>query len=396
MIKLITTFLLALLYTTATAQQSQPKADTLTATDTITALSPEPAADADIPVAGPVVVSEQCEQSFPWLWISLPVVAFLAVALAYRNVRRRYERTKERLDDAEQQLSDVRLLQNADKEQVYQQLQQMEEEKAGLTKARADAEKAWQQAEKEVEKLLEELKGQQAENDQLCDKNMQLSKQLRLLNEQYDQLKASRNLVATDEQKFVPVNGTDKTEKAVEETDCRFRMSQCVLLLDALCQQVQQTEGTSPVISATLRQMQSSMREMMQALETASPHSLQEIFVKYLRPSGWMNHTAQLFAYSRLPQLCQQLQQSGVHIATLEQLTGQVQALLGAADMSMTIPAVLATHFDRDAYNYQNGDVWINKMFSGITQRDYEGKVFDILQVGYTIGKAATKPIVNF
>ena len=38
----------------------------------------------------------------------------------------------------------------------------------------------------------------------------------------------------------------------------------------------------------------------------------------------------------------------------------------------------------------------LNKMFSGITSRDFEGKVFDILQVGYTIGNTKTKPIVKF
>ena len=338
--------------------------------------------------------------SFPWVWVALPTLAFLLAAVAYRNVRRRYERVKERLDDAEQQLSDVRLLQNADKEQIHQQLQQMEKDKVWLARAKTDAERAQQQADKEVEKLQTELKGQQAENDQLCDKNMQLSKQLKQITEQYDQLKAD---IANTTTTNLTNNTTDETVITIgtstnltNETNLSVRAAHCISLLDAIYEQVQQTEGASPVIIATLRQMQNSMTEMMQAIEAPASDSLEELFVRCLRPSGWMNNAAQLFAYSRLPQLCTQLRQSGVNIAILEELVGQAQALLGTADMSMTIPAVLATDFDKDAYDYQNGDVWINKMFSGITPRDFEGKVFDILQVGYTIGTKKTKPVVKF
>ena len=344
------------------------------------------------------------KSSFPWVWVALPTVAFLLIALAYRNVRRRYDRVKEQLDDAEQQLSDVRLLQNADKEQIHKQLQQIEEEKAQLSRAKTDAEKALHQASEEVEKLQVALSSQQAENDQLCDKNMQMSKQLRQLSEQNSQLKAdiahTTETALTDETNHSTNEATTMNEagKATDLPDdiCLVRASQCAALLDAICLQVQQTEGASPVISATLRQMQNSMAEMIQAIEASGPHPSEELFVKCLRPSGWMNNAAQLFAYSRLPQLCTQLQTSGVNIATLEQLTGQAQALLGSANMSMIIPAVLATDFDKDAYDYQNGDVWINKMFSGITQRDYEGKVFDILQVGYTVGTTQSKPVVKF
>ena len=339
--------------------------------------------------------------SFPWVWVALPTLAFLLAAVAYRNVRRRYERVKERLDDAEQQLSDVRLLQNADKEQIHLQLQQMEKDKVWLARAKTDAERAQQQADKEVEKLQTELKGQQAENDQLCDKNMQLSKQLKQITEQYDLLKAdianttTTNLTNNTTDETVTTIGT-ASHPAPLTSHSSVMAAHCASLLDAIYEQVQQTEGASPVIIATLRQMQNSMTEMMQAIEAPGSDSLEKLFVRCLRPSGWMNNAAQLFAYSRLPQLCTQLRQSGMNIAILEELVGQAQALLGTADMSMTIPAVLATDFDKDAYDYQNGDVWINKMFSGITPRDFEGKVFDILQVGYTIGTTKTKPVVKF
>ena len=355
-----------------------------------------------------------------WLWVALPTLAFLLMFLAYRNVRRRYNRVKARLDDAEQQLADVRLLQNADKEQINKHLEQMEKHIAWLSREKTDAVRARQLVEEDMEKLLTELKSQQAENDQLCDKNMQLSKQLRQLTEQYSQLKADNtdkgefttdSTNETDSQKSETTDENVKsTTNLTNETYLSDRVSRCASLLDTICQQVQQTECASPVITATLRQMQTGLAEMQQSLHpscvpsVASEQSssastlqqMQEIFAKCLRPSGWMNNAAQLFAYSRLPQLCTQLQQNGVNISMLEQLIGQVQAMLGTADMSMTIPAVLAADFDKDAYDYQNGDVWINKMFSGITSRDFEGKVFDILQVGYTIGNTKTKPIVKF
>lgn len=360
----------------------------------------EEATDVDAQTA---TASKKSAGGISLLWILLPTAAFLFFAIAYRNVRRRYNKVKERLDDAEQQLDDVRLLQNADKEQINKYLEQMEKDKAWLSRQKTDAERARQLADEEVEKLMNTLKSQQAENDQLCEKNMQLSKQVRQLTDQYSQLKADIANTATS----VLTNDTrepdtsETPEEAPTLTDyvtLSDRTIQCASLLDAICQQVRQTEGASPVITATLRQMQASLAEMQQALHL-SPSTLrhtQEVFVKCLRPSGWMNNAAQLFAYSRLPQLCKQLQQNGMNIAMLEQLTGQAQALLGTVDMSMMIPAVLAADFDKDAYDYQNGDVWINKMFTGITSRDFEGKVFDILQVGYSIGSIKTKPVVKF
>ena len=70
--------------------------------------------------------------------------------------------------------------------------------------------------------------------------------------------------------------------------------------------------------------------------------------------------------------------------------------MLGAVDMAIIIPAVLATKFSEKAYNYENDDIWIDKFFPNLARRDYAGKVFDIVRVGYLINGKEEKPIVQY
>lgn len=134
---------------------------------------------------------------------------------------------------------------------------------------------------------------------------------------------------------------------------------------------------------------------------------MQEIFINALSRSGWMNNVARLLSYSRLPKLYDgtadgidlpaELEAHGIPTALLERVYANMVNLLGIANMGILIPAVLANNFDKESYEYKNGDTWIDKFFPEISTRNYKGKVFDIVQVGYTInGVTEEKPVVQY
>ena len=130
---------------------------------------------------------------------------------------------------------------------------------------------------------------------------------------------------------------------------------------------------------------------------------MQDIFINALNRTGWMNNLARLLSYSRLPKLHDgfdlpaELEAHGISTAILERIYSNMVSLLGIADMGILVPAVLANDFDKDNYEYKNGDTWIDRFFPEVSTRNYKGKVFDIVQVGYTIdGVTEKKPVVQY
>lgn len=130
---------------------------------------------------------------------------------------------------------------------------------------------------------------------------------------------------------------------------------------------------------------------------------MQEIYINAMGRSGWINNVARLLSYSRLPvlkdgtDLPSQLELHGVSSALMECIYADLSSLLGIADMGLIVPAVLANNYNIESYEYTNGDTWIDKFFPDVSIRNYKGKVFDIVQVGYVIGgKTIRKPDVQY
>lgn len=130
---------------------------------------------------------------------------------------------------------------------------------------------------------------------------------------------------------------------------------------------------------------------------------MQDIFINALNRTGWMNNLARLLSYSRLPKLHDgfdlpaELEAHGIYTAILERIYSNMVGLLGIVNMGILVPAVLANDFDKDNYEYKNGDTWIDRFFPEVSMRNYKGKVFDIVQVGYTIdGVTEKKPVVQY
>ena len=147
-----------------------------------------------------------------------------------------------------------------------------------------------------------------------------------------------------------------------------------------------------------------SKPEMLQAQVITD---MQDIFMKALNRSGWMNNVARLLSYSRLPKLHDgtpdgidlpsKLEAHGISTAVLERIYANMVNLLGIANMGILVPAVLANNYDKGSYEYKNDDTWIDKFFPEVSTRNYKGKVFDIVQVGYTIeGMTEKKPVVQY
>lgn len=130
---------------------------------------------------------------------------------------------------------------------------------------------------------------------------------------------------------------------------------------------------------------------------------MQKIYIEALGRSGWMNNVARLLSYSRLPvlhdgtDLPAALEAHGISPALFERIYANMVNLLGVADMGILVPAVLANNFDKESYDFKNSDIWIDKFFPEVSIWNYKGKVFDIVQVGYTIGGVTEqKPIVQY
>lgn len=122
-----------------------------------------------------------------------------------------------------------------------------------------------------------------------------------------------------------------------------------------------------------------------------------ELFVFALRRQGWMNNLALLSCYCRIPSLNNELEEHGFKSEILERLNSVMTAILGAVDMTLDVPSVLASKYKPEAYDYSNSDTWIDKFFNSVIAREHIGKVFDIVQVGYSIGnKNEKKPIVQY
>ncbi len=129
---------------------------------------------------------------------------------------------------------------------------------------------------------------------------------------------------------------------------------------------------------------------------------IQDLYIKALYKDGWINNIALLLSYSRIPtvsddlNLNEEMEAHGISNTLLERLGAKAETLLGAVDMGLIIPAVLATKFSSEAYEYKNDDVWIDKFFTKLNSRNFKGKIFDIIQVGYTInGMVEQKPVVK-
>lgn len=126
---------------------------------------------------------------------------------------------------------------------------------------------------------------------------------------------------------------------------------------------------------------------------------IQTVLLGSLKRNGWINILTYLNCYSHIPQVATEFNIHALNVLQLGRIHSLVTALLGEVQISIFAPRLLVDQFDNNYYEFKNSDTWINKFCPAIFPGDYEGKVFDLIQVGYQIqGEEQTscKPIVVY
>ena len=126
---------------------------------------------------------------------------------------------------------------------------------------------------------------------------------------------------------------------------------------------------------------------------------IQSVLQGSLKRNGWVNILTYLNCYSYIPQVVTEFNTHALNVLQLGRLHSLVIALLEKIQISMFVPRLLVDQFDNNYYEFKNSDTWINKFCPAISPRDYAGKVFDLIQVGYQIQgneQTSCKPIVVY
>lgn len=126
---------------------------------------------------------------------------------------------------------------------------------------------------------------------------------------------------------------------------------------------------------------------------------IQSLLQESMKRNGWINILAYLNCYCYIPQVAVEFDNHGLNILKLGQLHAMVTTLLGEVRIAIFVPRLLVDQFNDDYYEFKNSDTWINKFCPEISPRDYAGKVFDLVQIGYSIqGEEllSCKPIVVY
>ena len=126
---------------------------------------------------------------------------------------------------------------------------------------------------------------------------------------------------------------------------------------------------------------------------------IQPILQEGMKRNGWINILTYLNCYGDVSQVATEFNSHNLHVLQLGKLNSLIRALLGMVQISIFIPRLLIDEFNTDYYEFKNSETWIDKFCPAICPRDYAGKVFDLIQMGYQIqGKEliSYKPLVVY
>lgn len=268
---------------------------------------------------------------------------------------------------------------------------QKDQYEAKLTQQQEESKAALKKKEEEYQKALEKLKK---------DQEAKVAKLNATIKELGASANAGRDQAIEDAEKLLKTIASDLGNI---ENSVKTVVSQSPIFVNSINNIFSELQRTQEEFD-DYKTEDWSKPEMLQAQVIAD---MQDIFIKALNRSGWMNNVARLLSYSRLPKLHDgtpdgidlpsKLEAHGISAAVLERIYSNMVNLLGIANMGILVPAVLANNYDKESYEYKNDDTWIDKFFPEVSTRNYKGKVFDIVQVGYTVeGVTEKKPVVQY
>ena len=102
--------------------------------------------------------------------------------------------------------------------------------------------------------------------------------------------------------------------------------------------------------------------------------------------AGWVNiiHYLNLYA-GATRKLNDSFNENGLSTTELAKLVADVQRFLGMFGVKVVVPHLLIDKFDKNAFDYENADRWIQSFSSELKPNDYKSMVFDMSIVGYQI-----------
>ena len=105
-----------------------------------------------------------------------------------------------------------------------------------------------------------------------------------------------------------------------------------------------------------------------------------------LRINGWINIISYLNLYAgATAELNETFLNNGVSAAELSRCYSEIQKLLGMFGVTVMVPHLLYEKFDKNYYKHENGDRWITTYSSKLSPKDFDGRIFDMSNVGYQI-----------
>ena len=184
--------------------------------------------------------------------------------------------------------------------------------------------------------------------------------------------------------------------------------------LHGLVQKVIDSNSDSSIYRNLLERISTSYETMMNEISDMKNRSdwqegkidvkemvrlIQPILQGSMKRNGWINILTYLNCYSYIPQLAREFNNHDLDILKLGELYALIIVMLGKVYISPFVPRLLIDQFDDNYYEFKNSDTWINRFCPDLSPRDYAGKIFDLVQIGYWMQGEEfifNKPIVTY
>ena len=249
------------------------------------------------------------------------------------------------------------------------------------------------EANKKVEKLSVDLQEAERKLEQLQSENEKLAIELAKLSEATGNLKEIRKQWIVGFFAKLDEIGFELNEVVKKVTDANSESSIYSNLLEraSTSYETMKEEVIQLKDRPDWKEGEMEVKEMVGQIQT--------VLLGSLKRNGWINILTYLNCYSHIPQVATEFNLHALNVLQLGRIHSLVTTLLGEIQISIFAPRLLVDQFDNNYYEFKNSDTWINKFCPAISPRDYAGKVFDLIQVGYQIQgneQTSCKPIVVY
>ena len=234
---------------------------------------------------------------------------------------------------------------------------------------------------------------------------MQNSELLRDCRTLENEIQQQRNKINILQDTLSKGNGSDR-EFFVQKFLVQLNKVACYI--EEVYNDVVKKSGEENLYANTIRSVLGSFTTMRQSIEQRKDrwsnlsldsvyYELQTLAKDGITQDGWVNILNYLDLYAAATrELADGFRQHGVSLSKLGVLVSEVNTLMGWCGISVIKPHLLVEEFDPAYHSYVNADQWIEYFDKDINSRDYQGRVFDVSCIGYTIDKEVKKSEVFY